>query len=294
MASRIADARNMLAGDAFTQRAARAVLPILVRQARGPASITYEDLTREIGELHHRPLGAPLGLIGRCLENLSEATNQEIPPIQALVINKKTRLPGEGIGWFVRKFLSVNYDEMSRTNKKAFLNVVHDQVHEYRHWKRVLSQLGLQAPGDDFSDLVDKAKAAQGTGGEGPEHRKLKEWISTHPEFLGINRNCNAEMERRLPSGDALDVSFRSARSWIAVEVKSSISGDADISRGIFQIIKYKAVMKAECDTENLNMKTDAVLIVEQKVPDDLRALARTVSVRVIEVSKRGSGYFLT
>ena len=36
-----------------------------------------------------------------------------------------------------------------------------------------------------------------------------------------------------------------SPKDWIAVEVKSRISNDADITRGIFQCVKYKVVLEA-------------------------------------------------
>jgi hypothetical protein len=49
---------------------------------------------------NERNLNHVLGYIGRGLESLSRDWDEEIPPIQCLVINKRDRLPGEGIGWF--------------------------------------------------------------------------------------------------------------------------------------------------------------------------------------------------
>ena len=53
------------------------------------------------------------------------------------------------------------------------------------------------------------------------------------------------EREYPLPSGDRLDVYFETSDCRYAIEVKPSTSPDDDITRGIFQCVKYKAVMEA-------------------------------------------------
>ena len=70
-------------------RAAKA-WPILVRLARSEAGlITYGQLTAQIG-LHHRAAAWFLGVIQTyCKRN-------RLPPLQALAVNKRTRLPGKG------------------------------------------------------------------------------------------------------------------------------------------------------------------------------------------------------
>src|SRR5579883_1071077 len=86
----------------FVQRAYKA-LPVLVRQARAGRPTTYGDLAKEIGIQNWRQLGKVLGYIGEKLMELGEANNKDIPPINCLVVNKDTGLPGEGIGWFLTK-----------------------------------------------------------------------------------------------------------------------------------------------------------------------------------------------
>src|SRR5260370_28063167 len=85
----------------FVTRAEK-ILPILVRQAQAEEPITYGDLAQEAG-LKSPRLGSVLGYIGENLIKLGKENNREIPPIQCLVVNKSTRLPGEGIGWFIAK-----------------------------------------------------------------------------------------------------------------------------------------------------------------------------------------------
>jgi len=69
---------------------AKKAWPLLIRRARqkGPP-YTYGELCVELG-LHHRAAGWFLGVIQNyCKHN-------KLPPLQALVVNKKTRLPGCG------------------------------------------------------------------------------------------------------------------------------------------------------------------------------------------------------
>ena len=82
-------------------------------------------------------------------------------------------------------------------------------------------------------------------GGEGKEHKAIKEFVYNNPESLGINGVIRNEIEYPLPSGDRLDVYFETSDCRYAIEVKPSTSPDDDITRGIFQCVKYKAVMEA-------------------------------------------------
>ena len=63
-----------------------------------------------------------------------------------------------------------------------------------------------------------------------------------------------------LPSGDTIDVLFRNGLDWIAVEVKSSLSNSLDITRGLFQCVKYRAVIEAVQATRNLEQNARAIL----------------------------------
>lgn len=102
-----------------------------------------------------------------------------------------------------------------------------------------------------------------GLGGEGEHHLQLKEFIYNNPQFIGIRDYVKKEMEHIILSGDRLDVWFKMADgSEIAIEVKSKISSDADILRGLYQCVKYKAILNAEnlAHNESHNNKTYLVL----------------------------------
>lgn len=75
---------------------ARAAWPMLARRAnRGENPFTYGELCQSLG-LHHRAAQWFLGVIQRfCRIN-------RLPPLQALVVNKQTRIPGSGYVGSVR------------------------------------------------------------------------------------------------------------------------------------------------------------------------------------------------
>ena len=89
-----------ITGDKRYQKRARAALPILVRQAKAGTTMLYGELAAELGMPNPRNLNFVLGAIGNSILQLGMQWGSKVPPIQALVVNKDTRLPGEGISWF--------------------------------------------------------------------------------------------------------------------------------------------------------------------------------------------------
>ena len=96
------DTTNKMAAAGFAQGAktyqqrARTALPILVRQAKARQTIFYGELAHEMGVPNPRTLNHPLGSIGRALQDLERRWGRQVPPIQALVINKSSGCPGQG------------------------------------------------------------------------------------------------------------------------------------------------------------------------------------------------------
>lgn len=229
-------------GDALYQQRARAALPLLVRQAKAQQPITYADLAVELGMENPRNLNFVLGSIGRTLLRLSDDWETEIPPIECLVINQARGLPGEGVGVFIAK---EDFKKMTKRQQRVVVEAQLQRIFAYPRWDAVLEALSLPPAQVDFSEVIRAAAARRGTG-ESEDHRRLKNYVAAHPEVVGLSAQTSAgDMEHVLPSGDKLDVLFRVRRDWIAVEVKSRISDDADLTRGMFQCVKYKAVLEA-------------------------------------------------
>ena len=85
-----------------------------------------------------------------------------------------------------------------------------------------------------------------------------------------------------------MDVSFQKVDnaekvSWVAVEIKSSISNETDITRGIYQCVKYNAVMEAVAKSEEKKQDTRVVLLLEGKLPDKLVSLKNMLGVEVVD-----------
>lgn len=118
---------------------------------------------------------------------------------------------------------------------------------------------------------------------ESDDYRLLKDYILKNPDTVidESTRGWLGAAEASLPSGDFVDVCFRNDSSIIAVEVKSHISNDADLSRGIFQCAKYRAVCIAWQRALQQTPDAHAVLVIQRSLPDDLSELAERLSVDV-------------
>ncbi|MEN5312316.1 hypothetical protein [Pseudomonas koreensis] len=127
--------------------------------------------------------------------------------------------------------------------------------------------------------------------GESEDHRLLKEYVLNHPAIV-IDDNIQGWLgkeEESLPSGDRADVCFRKGDSIIAVEVKSHISNDADLSRGIFQCVKYRAVCIAWQRALLQVPDAHAVLVIQRDLPPQLAELAErlSVDVRIVDTQRK-------
>jgi hypothetical protein len=274
-----AEISDPISGDKLYQSRARVALPLLVRQAEAGSPILYSNLAEELGMPNPRNLNYVLGSIGQSLEDLSKKWKTKVPPIQCLVINKNTGMPGEG-------FVLMRKEEFSSLplrQKRALVEAELQHVFSYPRWRDVLKEFELEPTNSDFSPLVKKAIGGFG-GGEGEAHKALKEYVAKNPKVIGLASSTpTGKIEYPLPSGDSLDVSFNSKNIWVAAEVKSSISSESDIIRGLFQCVKYRAVMEAVLLTESKPQNARALLVLESKLPQSLVPLRNTLGVEVIE-----------
>lgn len=123
-----------------------------------------------------------------------------------------------------------------------------------------------------------------GRGGpESQEHHALKTFVCNNPNEIGLRGAVvSARVEARLLSGDEMDVEFLiGAKRW-GIEVKSIRSGDADLERGIYQCVKYRAVMVAESGFSSEDADCHVLLVAERKLPTALACLAKRLGVRQV------------
>lgn len=266
-------------GDQLFQQRARLAFPLLVRQAELQRPIVYGDLAEELGMPNPRNLNYVLGSIGNTLEGLAKSWRVTVPPLQALVINRQTGLPGEGISWFFR---ADKFDELPTDKKRAVIDGAHSAIYAFPRWKEILDLLSLEYPTPNVVD--DLHAAARFGGGEGEAHRAFKERVASRPDLFGLPKGTpTGQIELSLPSGDRLDVSFEREGLWIAAEVKTAQAPEADLVRGLFQCVKYRAVLKAVERVSGGVRDVRAVLVLEGRLPGRLIQLRNMLGVRVYE-----------
>src|SRR5690606_21131322 len=136
----------------------------------------------------------------------------------------------------------------SSRQKRIIVDTTLANIYSFNRWNEVLTQLNLKpiSSPKEVNDIIKKARRVNHVG-ESIHHKKFKEFISKNPQILGIHSvSLKSEVEYIFPSADCIDVSFKNDYSWIGVEVKSHISDDIDITRGLFQCVKYKSLMEAQ------------------------------------------------
>jgi len=278
---------DLLEGDKLFIQRAKQVLPILVRQARAEKTIYYSDLAEEVRMPNPRNLNYPLGAIGNALVALAKRTKtKKIPVINCLVVNKTDNLPGEGITWFIDK---KDFDKQTKNQKEKTVDRLLANIYAYPDWYWVLEQLGLEPATTNYQKKL-KTKRTKRTsgrgGGESQQHLRFKNYIAKHPDLFGLPPNLKGQTEYELPSMDTVDVLFKNGDERIGIEVKSKISDTPDISRGLFQCVKYKALIEAEQKANDELPNCRVALALEGKLPKELIGLKNQLGIEVFEKSK--------
>lgn len=138
-----ATGEELLLADSWSHRAARAALPILVGHAHRAECAFYSTLAPKIGVSNPRNVGTALDVMGTALHQLiTDGWYDDIPPLQSLVVNKGSDLPGRG---FDHYFKSPNLVGMSNAERRRFMRLVHREVFAYQRWHEDLEALGIQA-----------------------------------------------------------------------------------------------------------------------------------------------------
>lgn len=227
-----------------------------------------------------RNLNYVLGCIGRTLNDLAEEWEDHVPPIEALVVNQQTRLPGPGFDGFLTE---QGETWNNKAERRALIEAHWARIYAYPYWREVLDELDVAPTVDAASDIIARA-GRTGGGGEGPDHLALKELVRTNPHLVGLAIGDGAgEAEYCLPSGDSVDVVFRQKRRVHAVEVKPASAAEADIARGLFQCVKYRAVLEALAGYEHDRRKITVCLALGATLPVRLIPLRNSLNIDVFE-----------
>ena len=274
---------NLINEVCTTEKTAKHVttsIPILIRWAKsGITTNTYGDLIKELGMTRFSGIGYVLGSIDDVLKALGNKIDQDIPTLNALVCGK-TGLPSYGF-----EYINEQYPSMSIADQKLYVDGVNKKTVDYQNWDTVLQLLGLKP--STVTSAKDEASIRNGKShgsGEGPKHKALKEFIFAHPESIGIRNVVKSDTEYILLSGDRLDVYFEQKDGTrIAVEVKSIVSPDDDILRGLYQCVKYKAILDAENKTHGTFGNTRSLLVIEGALSESNQQVKDSLGINVIE-----------
>lgn len=259
------------------------VIQILIYWAKqGRSKIPYIEIAHELGHRRARQMDNILGCVHDVLSTLSKTTGIRIPTLNALAVNDKTKIPSDGF-----KYVSPGYEKLKKLEEKLIVVKAYNQeAFDYKEkWDWVLESLELTPfqPNLSSKDCPNLSLKKWGYGGEGKEHKWMKEYICNHPESLNLS-NVEGVQEYMLLSADRIDVLFEQTDgSKIAVEVKPSTAPDDDILRGIYQCVKYKALLDAQDKVHGLKNRNQCFLVMGGNLSQYNRRAADSLNIEVIE-----------
>ena len=284
-------------GNTWTDVTAREPMPILLASAEAGRVITYKQLSHKLHEVYGHPIpksfrnyGEPPGKIGYSLEKLSDVWGEPIPPLSAFVINGTSQLPGRGAKEFIDRYLS---KFAANSKPEGGLQGILDDIASYPKWNKVANFFGITF--ENHHHIKDEAPPIKAPalrefhgGPESEDHKALKLWVKEHPEIVEkeFGRFTEGDNEKLIRSGDRLDVYFRNALTELAVEVKASNVPPSEYFRGIYQCVKYRAVLRASQLADNKVENAQAALVYQRGLPPEALRLALRLQVVVIKSPK--------
>jgi hypothetical protein len=230
------------------------------------------------------------GPAGRLMHDI-QIIEPDAPLLNVLLVRSLDEMPGEGAGWFMAsRFGKSELGEKGvRKNRpklwRKYFEKAASEVYAYSGWEDLFEKVygspykpdsGPLAP-FDLSAGTEKDGQKPGGGGEGANHKFLRLWVKNNPGEIISDSHVRAETEVVLKSADRVDVVYYLKDATLAIEVKSKDSNELDLERGIYQCIKYRAVMQAMDPRTASNVS--ALLVTEQPLPGHLKELAKRLAV---------------
>lgn len=305
MTSDITARAQLESGTEWTSQMARLSLPILLWVAKKGWKITYKQLAEELYARHGEEIkrrmtlyGRPAGKIGEVLIMMSEEWGEDVPPLNAIVVNAQTGLPGHGANYFIKRFLNRHAQRrLTDTNRNSLAEEVLESVRDYTEWDKVARYFGIgrlspvstliEKKQDD--DPIDLPPIQKQRGGyeESEKHKRLKRWAAQNPKYFSkFGKFAAGNNEYDLRSGDKLDAYLENRDTCLAIEVKASNAPDSEIFRGVFQCIKYRATLRATQLAEGEPTNAQAVLLTTRPVPTEVKRLAKRLRVIILTAPK--------
>jgi hypothetical protein len=267
----------------------------------GEPFVTYGAIR---DELQHqlkvrRIFPTQIGYVAGSLMNQILEIEPDAPLINVL-ITRPDGIPGGGAGEYLAdRYENNSYRKWGNVPTREKLEVIareREKVFKYRKWGAINEELfGRNAESKirfiKGSEVDGRSSNGMNHGGpaESDEHKKLKEWVASNPLKVGLAKSFEkGTTEAPLLSGDTIDVLFSDGNDHVVVEVKSCRSNDADLQRGIYQCVKYRAVKEAEHAPNKVNVR--ALLVGERILNTELMSRARLLKVKYLCVAVNTNG----
>ncbi len=270
----------------------------LIAVALDGSTITYGDVKEKLEkeESFSTVFATRIGLVAGELMHKLQSVEPNAPLINVLVVNQEDRQPSKGAGSFMANRFG-NERLRAKSAKKRYPKLwkrsferAAGEVYEYsekdwadlyrRVFKRRLTIDNIEHERKERQQGSEKDGFQYGRGGgEGPFHKALRLWVTDNPQAVRRGfAGARAETEVDLDSGDRIDAVYYCADQTIVLEVKSRISNEVDLKRGVYQCIKYRAVKKA------MDVRDDAIveayLVTENDIPGEIAALLKRHKIR--------------
>ena len=274
-------------------RATKPLTAWLVHAAKRRGSITYGHakarLENECG--FDTVFTVAVGRVAGAAVNRILAHRPKTPLLNVLLVGAGTGLPGAGaVGYLANRYPARRWlrgaDAHEDHRRPDLIEEEAGRVYAYLRWEELYCEIykaRLPIPDDDVVG-TERDGTRRGGGGEGPHHRALRLRVTREPGLVRRGLRADAtETEVELYSGDRVDVVSKAGDRTVAIEVKSRDSKWTDLRRGVFQCVKYRAVLAAQDIRREPAVET--WLVTERPLPGDLKALARRLGVRAREIA---------
>ena len=130
---------------------AKQMIPVLISWAQEKRSPQYySTLSKAIG--HGTPrIGDQLGIIANIFDELGRQSNKDIPLLNALVVNKQSKRPSDGL-----RAVMDGYDEWDERTKIQEAQKANDKAYAFKDWPWVLEDLGLMPYNSSTENSIRK------------------------------------------------------------------------------------------------------------------------------------------
>lgn len=298
-------ARYSATNENLLEHALAPTMRLLIAAALDGATMTYGDVKARLERdaSFSTIFATRIGFVAGALMHRIQEIDPTAPLINVLVVNQQDWMPSEGAGSFMAtrfgnpRLASLNYKEQHPAKWRSYFDQAASEVYSYSpaQWAALFAEVfGSALPEatiaaerakrqDGNEDDFGTGNEKYGSGGESEYHKALRLWVEANPRSVRRGfASARSETEVCLDSGDRVDVVYHLADRTVVLEVKSRISNDVDLRRGVFQCIKYRAV-KAAMDVRK-EVPVEAILVTEMDVPGEISALLKEHDIRHCKV----------